>query len=216
MYYFKTLPKIITPDQNGYPILMTNLLARAAIVQELLNNPMQFYEYAIQEGDTPEIVAEKYYGDPFKYWIVLFSNQLLDPIWEWPMSFNSLLQYIDAKYATEAKDADKTPYEYVNTTVYEYKKIITTTDGYTEMATTKEVSITKEEYDTLVESTKTYDIPNPPVANGTTCIVSTTKGIVTLFDYENELNESRRQIKLLNNNYAGDIEQQLKALMKVT
>jgi hypothetical protein len=216
MYYFKTLPKIITPDQNGYPILMTNLLARAAIVQELLNNPMQFYEYAIQEDDTPEIVAEKYYGDPFKYWIVLFSNQLLDPIWEWPMSFNSLLKYIDAKYATEAKDADKTPYEYVNTTVYEYKKIITTTEGYTGAETTKEVSITQSEYNTLVESTVTYDIPYPPVANGTTCIVSTTKGIVTFFDYENQLNESRRQIKLLNNNYAGDIEQQLKTLMKVT
>lgn len=107
MYYFKTLPKIITPDQNGYPILMTNLLSRAAIVQKLLNNPMQFYEYAIQEGDTPEIVADKYYGDPFKYWIVLFSNQILDPIWEWPMSYTALLEYIDSKYATEAEDAGK-------------------------------------------------------------------------------------------------------------
>lgn len=209
MYYFKTLPKIITPDQNGYPILMTNLLARAAIVQELLNNPMQFYEYAIQEGDTPEIVADKYYGDPFKYWIVLFSNQLLDPVWEWPMSYTSLLDYIDSKYATEAQDAGKTPYEYVNTTVYEYKKIITTTDVYTRVETTKEVSITENEYITLVESTNTYDIPG-----GTSCIVSITKGIVTLFNYEEELNESRRQIKLLNNNYAGDIEQQLRVLMR--
>jgi hypothetical protein len=215
MYYFKTLPKIITPDQNGYPILMTNLLARASIVQELLNNPMQFYEYAIQEGDTPEIVAEKYYGDPFKYWIVLFSNQILDPVWEWPMSYNSLMQYIDSKYATEAEDAGKTPYEYVNTTVYEYKKIITTTDVYTGTETVKEVSITEDDYNTLIESSYTYDIPDPPVANGTKCIVSITKSIVTLYNYEDELNESRRQIKLLNSNYAGDIEQQLRALMKV-
>ena len=215
MYYFKTLPKIITPDQNGYPILMTNLLARASIVQELLNNPMQFYEYAIQEGDTPEIVAEKYYGDPFKYWIVLFSNQILDPVWEWPMSYNSLMQYIDSKYATEAEDAGKTPYEYVNTTVYEYKKIITTTDVYTGTETVKEVSITEDDYNTLIESSYTYDIPDPPVANGTQCIVTTTKNIVTLFNYEDELNESRRQIKLLNSNYASEIEQQLKVLMKV-
>ena len=215
MYYFKTLPKIITPDQNGYPILMTNLLARASIVQELLNNPMQFYEYAIQEGDTPEIVAEKYYGDPFKYWIVLFSNQILDPVWEWPMSYNSLMQYIDSKYATEAEDAGKTPYEYVNTTVYEYKKVITTTDVYTRTETVKEVSITQDDYNTLTETTETYDIPDPPVANGTKCIVSITKSIVTLYNYEDELNESRRQIKLLNSNYAGDIEQQLRALMKV-
>jgi hypothetical protein len=210
MYYFKTLPKIITPDQNGYPILMTNLLARASIVQELLNNPMQFYEYAIQEGDTPEIVAEKYYSDPFKYWIVLFSNQILDPVWEWPMSYNSLLEYIDSKYATEAEDAGKTPYEYVNTTVYEYKKIIKTTDVYTRTETIKEVSITQDDYNTLSESSNTYDIPG-----GTSCTVTITKNIVTLFNYEDELNESRRQIKLLNNNYAGEIERQLKVLMKV-
>jgi hypothetical protein len=45
--------------------------------------------------------------------------------------------------------------------------------------------------------------------------VSITKTIVTLYDYEEELNESRRQIKLLNKNYAGDIEKQLEVLMKV-
>jgi hypothetical protein len=215
MYYFKTLPKIITPDENGYPILMTNLLARASMVQELLNNTMQFYEYAIQDGDTPEIVADKYYGDAFKYWIVLFSNQILDPVWEWPMTYATFLEYLDAKYATEAEDAGKTPFEYTQTTVYEYKKVITTTDVYTRLETIKEVSITLEEYNTLVESTVTYDIPSPPVANGTQCVVTTSKTIVTLYDYEEQLNESRRQIKLLNSTYAGEMERQLKALMKV-
>jgi len=215
MYYFDTLPKIITPDQNGYPILMTNLLARAALVQELINNPMQFYEYAIQEGDTPEIVADKYYGDPFKYWIVLFSNQILDPIWEWPMPYESFLKYLDSKYATEAAAVGQTPFEYTNTTVYQYKKIITTIDVYTGTETIKEVSITQSDYNTLSESTVTYDIPDPPVANGTQCIVSTTKNIVTLYDYEEDLNESKRQIKLLNEFYVSEMEEQLKLLMRV-
>ena len=131
------------------------------------------------------------------------------------MSYNSFLEYINSKYATEAEDAGKTPFEYVNTTVYEYKKVITTTDVYTRTETVKEVSITQDDYNTLTETTETYDIPDPPVANGTKCIVSITKSIVTLYNYEDELNESRRQIKLLNSNYAGDIEQQLRALMKV-
>jgi hypothetical protein len=210
MYYFDTLPKIITPDQNGYPILMTNLLARASIVQELINNPMQFYEYAVQEGDTPEIVADKYYGDPFKYWIVLFSNQILDPIWEWPMPYATFLEYIDAKYATEAEAEDKTPFEYVNTTVYQYKKIITTTDTLTNVQTIKEVSLTQDEYNTLSESTTTYNIPG-----GTSCTVSITKNIVTIYDYEEEKNETKRQIKLLNSGLIGEMEEQLKLLMKV-
>lgn len=210
MYYFDTLPKIITPDQNGYPILMTNLMARAAMVQELINNPMEFYEYAVQEGDTPEIVADKYYGDPFKYWIVLFSNQILDPVWEWPMPYATFLKYIDEKYATEAEAEDKTPFEYVNSTVYQYKKIIKTTDLITDLQTTKEVSITLDEYNSLSESTTTYNIPG-----GTSCIVEITKNIVTLYNYEEELNESRRQIKLLNEFYVAQMEEQLQLLMRV-
>jgi hypothetical protein len=210
MYYFDTLPKIITPDQNGYPILMTNLLARASIVQELINNPMQFYEYAIQEGDTPEIVAEKYYGDPFKYWVVLFSNQILDPIWEWPMPYATFLEYINAKYATEAEVENKTPFEYVNTTVYQYEKVFTTTDKTTDIPTIKKVSITQSEYNSLSETTTTYNIPG-----GTSCIVAITKNIVTLYDYEEDLNESRRQIKLLNSGLLGEMEEQLKLLMRI-
>lgn len=210
MYYFDTLPKIITPDQNGYPILMANLLARASIVQELINNPMQFYEYAIQEGDTPEIVAEKYYGDPFKYWVVLFSNQILDPIWEWPMPYATFLEYIDAKYVTEAEAENQTPFEYVNTTVYQYEKVITTIDKTTDISTIKKVSITQSQYNSLSETSETYNIPG-----GTSCIVVITKNIVTLYDYEEDLNESRRQIKLLNSGLMGEIEEQLKLLMRV-
>jgi hypothetical protein len=210
MYYFDTLPKIVTPDQNGYPILMTNILARAALVQELINNPMVFYEYAIQEGDTPEIVADKYYGDPFKYWIVLFSNQILDPIWEWPMPYATFLEYIDAKYTTEAEVEDKTPFEYVNTTVYQYKKIITTTNILTDAQTIKEVSLTQDEYNALSESTTTYNIPG-----GTSCTVSITKNIVTIYDYEEERNETKRQIKLLNEFYVGEMEEHLSLLMSV-
>jgi len=210
MYYFDTLPKIITPDQNGYPILMTNLLARASIVQELINNPMQFYEYAIQEGDTPEIVADKYYGDPFKYWVVLFSNQILDPIWEWPMPYATFLEYIDAKYITEAEVENKTPFEYVNTTVYQYEKVFTVTDESTDIPTIKKVSITQSEYNSLSETTTTYKIPG-----GTSCTVAITKNIVTLYDYEEDLNESRRQIKLLNSGLLGEMEEQLKLLMRI-
>jgi len=210
MLYFTSLPKIITPDQNGYPILMTNLLARASLIEKLINNPMIFYEYAIQEGDTPEIVAEKYYDDPFKYWIVMFSNQIFDPIWDWPMSYAVFLDYLNSKYATEAAAAAQTPYAYTNTTVYEYEKIITTKDYYSEVETIKKVPITLTDYNALTPSTTTYNIPD-----GTNCIVTITKTIVTIYEYEEELNESKRQIKLLNKDFAGSIENELFQLMKV-
>lgn len=207
MLYFDTLPKIITPDENGNPILLTNLIARAKLIEELRNNPMLFYEYAIQDGDTPEIIAEKYYEDSYRYWIVLLSNEILNPVWDWPLNYNEFLQYIDAKYASEANTASMTPFEYTNTEIYQYKKIITITNE--ESSNVSEVSITQQDYNSLVISNTTYTVANTNVT------YAITKETVTIYDHEEYLNEEKRQIKLLNNSFVGNFEQAFSSAMEV-
>lgn len=208
MLYFNTLPKVLTPDQNGNYILMSNILTRATLIEELQDNPMLFYKYNIQDGDTPEIISEKYYGDPYKYWIVLYSNQIMDPVWDWPLNYQQFLDYINNKYATEAEDAGKTPYEYTNTTVHAYEKVITTTDSYSEASTEKIVPLDEDSYNSFVETNNTYTLPS-----GLTCSVRVTKRSVSLYDYEFNLNEAKREIKIMNNNYVNQMEEQLKTVM---
>jgi hypothetical protein len=98
MKYFDTLPKIIQTI-NGQSNLYTNLMARASMIPKVMTDPSNYYQYDIQEGDTPEIIADKYYGDSYRYWIVLFSNQLLDPQWDWPMSTTLFEHYMKNKYS---------------------------------------------------------------------------------------------------------------------
>jgi hypothetical protein len=207
MFYFDTLPKILTPDENGNFILMTNLLARAKLVEELRNNPMIFYEYAIQDGDTPEIIAEKYYGDPYQYWIILLSNEILNPVWDWPLNYEEFLLYIDAKYATEAESEDQTPFEYTNTNIHHYEKIITIRNDDGEKETI--VIVNQQQYNSLVESDTTY------VVAGQTVNVKIEKKAVTIFDYENELNEDKRQIKIMNSSFVGDFQARFSSLMEI-
>lgn len=207
MFYFNTLPKIITPDENGNSILLTNLVTRARLIEQLQNNPMLFYEYAIQDGDTPEIIAEKYYGDPFRYWIILLSNEIFDPLWDWPLSDQMFLQYIDTKYATEAEDAGQTPFEYTNTTIYKYEKIITTTNSVSGNENVVRVSITQTQYNALSPSSTTFSLPDG------TCTIDITKEQITIFDYESDLNQSKRQIKILNNSYVDEMERVFKDVM---
>jgi hypothetical protein len=207
MFYFNTLPKIITPDENGNSILLTNLVTRARLIEQLQNNPMLFYEYAIQDGDTPEIIAEKYYGDPFRYWIILLSNEIFDPLWDWPMTDEMLLEYIDTKYATEAEAEDKTPFEYTNTTTYKYEKIITTTNSVSEEQKVIRVSITETEYNALSPSSTTYSLPDGQ------CTVVITKEQITIFDYEVQTNQNKRQIKILNNSYVTEFERVFQNVM---
>lgn len=208
MLYFNSLPQILTPDQNGNPIVLTNLLTRAKLLEELQNNPMLFYKYTIQEGDTPEIIADKYYSDPNRFWIVLYSNEIMDPLWDWPLSQQQFLQYIDSKYAEQANTAGKTPYEYVTTEVYSYEKIVDTKDDYSQVVTTNTVTIDETTYNSLVPSQVTYTLPN-----GSTCTITTDKKTVTIYDHEYDLNENKREIKLLNSDYANQMEQVFQKVM---
>jgi hypothetical protein len=209
MLYFKTLPKMLSPDENGNIIVMTNIMVRAKLLEQLQNNPMLFYTYSIQEGDTPEIVADKYYGDSYRYWIVLYSNQVMDPLWDWPLNYNEFDAYLNNKYKTEAEAAGKPVYEYVRETVQEYQKIVTTTDSDTQKSTVNIYSLSFSEYNSLMLSTNTYLLPN-----GLSCTIQIDKNIQYIYDYEVELNEKKREIKILNSSYAADMENELYRLMR--
>ena len=58
MKYFDVLPKIVYNNTftNG-SVVLTNLMARASLLPSLLDNPVIYYEYDIQEGDTPETLS---------------------------------------------------------------------------------------------------------------------------------------------------------------
>ena len=98
MLYFDTLPKIITTDYKGNALTLTNLMARSEIIPSLFNDPLLFYSYDTQEGDKPEIIANKYYGDSYRYWLVCFANQILDPQWDFALDSQVFNSYIAAKY----------------------------------------------------------------------------------------------------------------------
>jgi hypothetical protein len=198
MQYFDTLPKIVYTNSAGQSLAMTNLLARASVIPQILKDPLVYYSYDIQEGDTPEIIAHKYYGDSYRYWIVLFANELLDPQWDWPMTYNMFEQYL----------ADKYPSTNIYAEVEYYEKVITQYDVNTQTTTVNKVRIDEDIYNSLpVTQTATYTLPTGPVT------ITTERNAVSIYDYELALNESKRNIKILNSNYVSEVENQLKKLM---
>lgn len=198
MKYFNSLPKIRYVDKNNISTVYTNLMARASVIPSVLNNSLVYYTYDIQDGDTPEIIAYKYYGDIDRFWIVLYCNQILDPQWDWPLSSNKLQKYIVNKYGNTLNN------------VHHYEKVTTKTNISSTSVTTVETEIlTEDDYDnTLPEDTQTYTVGQDTV------VINTVKRTVTNYEYEVAQNESRRNIKILNKMYADSLEAQFLELMK--
>lgn len=197
MKYFSTLPKLLKTDASGNSMVLTNIMARASMLPAVLKSSANYYEYDIQDGDTPEIIAHKYYNDVYRYWMVLFTNQIIDPQWNWPLDNKTLQSYIDSKY----------PEFNVNDTVYDYQKIITKLDLGTNTTTIENITISEDDYNDLLENTTSYNLPTGTV------VVSISKKIRTIYDYELEKNEGNRKIKLLKSLYADQLETELKKLM---
>lgn len=196
MQYFKTLPKLISTN-NGNSVVLTNLLSRSSIIQNLLTNSLVFYKYDIQDSDTPEIVAYKYYGDAYRYWIVLFSNEMLDAQWDWPLNSRDFQNYIVSKYTTF------NPYS----TIQGYTQTTTQFDYNTQTTTVNTVNISQNAFNTFTPTNVTVTLPTGKVS------ISKTVSSISYYQYELNLNESKRNISLLNNQYVNQIESEFKKLM---
>ena len=211
MFYFNSFPKIITTDYNNNGIVLTNIIKRVNIIPSLLKNPLLIYTYDLQEGDTPDIVANKYYGDSYRYWLALFSNNIINPQWQWPMSSSDFDNYIQNKYADAAAAANVVSVlEYTQSTVYQYTKTIETIDGTTLNVTKTTIVIDQPTYDSTVPGITTSTFPG-----GATVSQTVTTNVVSIYDYELEQNESNRSINLINSIYTSQIESQFASLMKL-
>jgi len=115
---------------------------------------------------------------------------------------------LNSKYAAAAEEADLTPFEYMQLTVYSYEKVVNTTDKSTDAVTTIYQKITEDEYLALAPTTNTY---KPDGFNEVSVDIS--KRIVSIYDYEYELNERKRQIQIMNIAYIADMEKRFEELM---
>jgi hypothetical protein len=196
MQYFNTLPKVVYTD-NGVSRVYTNLMARASVVPEFLKSPAIYYKYSIQELDTPEIIAAKYYGDSYRYWIVLFTNELLDPQWSWPLNSRAFEDYVNQKYfEVNPKNV-----------VHHYEKSITQLNTAYLTSVTNTVIIDDEDYQFVDALKYSKNI------NGELVEFTIEKKAISLYEHELQLNEAKRDINILNSSYVNDLEKQLKNLM---
>jgi hypothetical protein len=100
MSYFSKFPKF-TYDIKGDKVrkLLPDILRRVKLRATIKSGGMLFDKYDVKEGEKPEDVAYKWFGDAELHWVILMTNNVTDRYYDWPMNQAQFAEYLDDKYS---------------------------------------------------------------------------------------------------------------------
>ena len=169
--YFDNFPTIpYDSELTGQYKDVKNLLRRVGIRAKVKANTLLFDTYDVRNGETPESIAFKLYGDAELHWVIMLVNNITDRYHDWPMTEAQFIQFVKDKYA----NIDDTHH-------YE----ITQTSG-----------------DTSIKIDVGTDNTDYPSAT-----------LITNYEYEQEQQDAKRKIRLLDPSYIADFVEEFKLLM---
>ena len=101
MPYFNEFPVINynLSGVNGNTKEITDIWRRVKVRSKIANNVALFDKFDVPEGDSPETVAYKVYGDAEYFWVVTLMNNIVNRYYDWPLDEYNFQQYVEDKYA---------------------------------------------------------------------------------------------------------------------
>ena len=192
--YFSLIPNIeydskpITyPFSESDFITTKNFFRRYKISDDIFGYTTFYKKYTIQDDIKIETIANQYYGSVFYDWVIILTNNFINPLFALPLNTQSVRQIAEDKYGETEAYSGIHHYETIE------KKSGQTVDGLDVIALKGGLTVDKKFYD----SPYTY-------FNGTQAVTvngNTVSTSVTTYDYELEENEKKREIYLLKSTY---------------
>lgn len=165
--------------------VLSNLMHNISIIKENIVKFDVYFAYRVGDGERPDTIAYDYYGNSDYAWLVMISNSIIDPYFQWPLDINQFHDYLRAKYGVVWELKSQVLY-YKFTGIGENDPDI----GYI----THNITQT------------TFDNMDPIETSGWTAVY--------VYDYEYDLNESRRNIRLLSNQYLKMVDREISTLLR--
>lgn len=125
--FFKYFPTLFHSNT-----VATNIIARIRFEESVTKNLALFLPYQIQDGQRADQIAEQYYNDSTYDWIIYLSNNITDPLHQWPKTQDILENFITAKYGSIANAQQQIAYYRVN---YETDDRVISTSAYDALGT---------------------------------------------------------------------------------
>jgi hypothetical protein len=230
MTYFQKFP-LLSITQNEKFLLVRDIFSRITIADKFQENTVLLENYIVLDGETPELVSQKFYETPFNHWIILMVNNIVDPREEWPIPENRVVDRVYANYdmvitvpsgaaysvddSLESNTGGKFKVSsksgntiYIRsqngfqplTTSNTLENLTTEVSGLTISSVTLPTNRIHHYYDTELEYIVDYDAGNPNITS------------VTNLEYEIDVNDTKRTIKMLPAVYVTAVEREFNRL----
>ena len=188
--YFRNLPRV-GYDINGTGkdsfVSVTNIMKRVKFKPSVLEDISNYYPYYVKEGERPDIVAHAQYGNIGYAYLILLVNDIYDPNFDWPLNSQVFEKFIINKYGsvTTAISGIKHYFQIIRAEVPR--------TGTSERIPEVKFAVDETTYDALGISDRTT---------------------LSNYDHEVELNDAKREIRLINPTFIQDIDYQVKRTLQ--
>ena len=197
--YFKQVPNLeyvsrLPNAKISDYITVKNLFKRGNLADDIFQDLTIFTKYEIKGDDRPDNVANKVYEDPDLDWVILLANNIINIQSEWPMPQRDFDRYLLDKYETYEKLNEVHHYE-----TLECKNTVGAVVVPKGLWVESDYSVTYYDWYAGAEMTK----------SSSDIVVS-----VTNYEYEDNLENEKRNIYLLKARYLNIIKDDLKEMMQ--
>ena len=190
--FFSNYPRIaydISGTNSTVPdyTVAVNLLIRSKLKDAVEDDVTVYYPYIVPEGMRPDVLSYQYYGDTIYTWTIFLVNNIVDPYWEWPLSYKDFREYVSDKYGS---------IETAQSQIHHYEKI-----ARARIEQTKIVDVVPEykleiDYQTYTETE------------------ASEREIIYSYGYEHDLNEAKREIQLIDASFIQNVQDEARGLFR--
>ena len=184
--YFRNLPKVKYDINGAEPnkyLNVTNIMKRISFKPSVIEDISDYYPYRVKDGERPDIISHQKYGSVAYAYLIMLINDIYDPLFDWPLSSQQFEKYLVNKYGSVSSSMGTTKY---------YYQIIRAEVART--GTSERIPAVKF----IVDQT-TYD-----------ALDTGDRSTQSQYEWEDELNDNKRDIKLIDASLIQDIDYAVK------
>ena len=184
--YFRNLPKIKYDINGAEPnkfLNVTNIMKRISFKPSVIEDISDYYPYRVKDGERPDIISFQKYGTVAYAYLIMLLNDIHDPLFDWPLSAQQFEKYLTNKYGSVSSAMGTTKY------YYQIVRAEVARTGTSERIPAVKFIVDQTTYETLTEGDRTTQ---------------------TAYEWEDELNDNKRDIKLINASFIQDIDYAVK------